>query len=391
MRIAQIAPLAESVPPKLYGGTERVVAWLVEELVELGHKVTLFASGDSRTKAELVPVCPRALRLGKPRPDPMAAQTALLEAVAQRADEFDVIHAHIDWLHLPIVHRAGVPFLTTLHGRLDLPGLSEMMRLFPSAPYVSISDNQRIPLTGAKWLGTIHHGMPKSLLKPSFRPGQYLAFLGRLTHEKGAHVAIRIAQTKGMPLRIAAKVPRDHRSYFKEHLEPLIDGKQIQLVGEVDDRRKQGFLDGAAALLFPIDWPEPFGLVMIEAMACGTPVIAFRAGSVPEVIDDGVTGYIVDSLEEAVRAVGRVGKLNRREIRRIFERRFTARRMADDYMDIYRQLADGFDSAAKPIMSDAVPAETFVNGKSAVGHLRPNVMSPVKDAIKNLPRRETTR
>jgi glycosyltransferase involved in cell wall biosynthesis len=233
--------------------------------------------------------------------------------------------------------------------------------------------------------------MPKSLLKPSFRPGQYLAFLGRLTHEKGAHVAIQIAQAAGMPLRIAAKVPRDHRSYFKEHLEPLIDGKNVQLVGEVDDRRKQGFLDGAAALLFPISWPEPFGLVMIEAMACATPVIAFRAGSVPEVIDDGVTGYIVDSLEEAVRAVGRVGKLNRREIRRIFERRFTARRMADDYMDIYRQLADGFDSAAKPIMSDAVPAETFVNGKSAVGHLRPNVMSPVKDAIKNLPRRETTR
>jgi glycosyltransferase involved in cell wall biosynthesis len=361
MRIAQIAPLAESVPPKLYGGTERVVAWLVEELVELGHKVTLFASGDSRTKAELVPVCPRALRLGKPRPDPMAAQTALLEAVAQRADEFDVIHAHIDWLHLPIVHRTGVPFLTTLHGRLDLPGLSEMIRVFPTAPYVSISDNQRVPLAAARWLGTVRNGMPKSLLKPSFRPGQYLAFLGRLTHEKGAHVAIRIAQTKGMPLRIAAKVPRDHRSYFKEHLEPLIDGKQIQLVGEVDDRRKQGFLDGAAALLFPIDWPEPFGLVMIEAMACGTPVIAFRAGSVPEVIDDGVTGFIVDSEEEAVRAVGLFGKLNRREIRRTFERRFTARRMADDYVDIYRQLADGFDSAAKPIMSDAVPSETFVN------------------------------
>jgi glycosyltransferase involved in cell wall biosynthesis len=246
MRIAQIAPLAESVPPKLYGGTERVVAWLVEELVELGHSVTLFASGDSRTKAELVPVCPRALRLGKPRPDPMAAQTALLEAVAQRADEFDVIHAHIDWLHLPIVHRAGVPFLTTLHGRLDLPGLSEMIRVFPSAPYVSISDNQRTPLAGAKWLGTVYHGMPKSLLKPSFCPGQYLAFLSRLTHEKGALAAIRIAQATGMPLRIAAKVPRDHRSYFKEHLEPLIDGKQIQLVGEIDDRRKQGFLDGAA-------------------------------------------------------------------------------------------------------------------------------------------------
>jgi glycosyltransferase involved in cell wall biosynthesis len=366
MRIAQIAPLAESVPPKLYGGTERVVAWLVDELVDLGHQVTLFASGDSQTKAELVPVCPRALRLGKPRPDPVAAQAALLEAVAQRADEFDVIHAHIDWLHLPIVQRAGIPFLTTLHGRLDLPGLSDMIRIFPSAPYVSISDNQRIPLAGAKWLGTVYHGMPKRLLKPSFRPGQYLAFLGRLTHEKGAHIAIRIAQATGMPLRIAAKVPRDHRSYFKEHLEPLIDGKNIQLVGEVDDRRKQGFLDGAAALLFPINWPEPFGLVMIEAMACGTPVIAFRAGSVPEVIDDGVTGFIVDSEEEAVRAVGRVGKLNRREIRRIFEQRFTARRMADDYVDIYRQLTDGSILALKPIAPDAIRVKAPMDENSSL-------------------------
>jgi glycosyltransferase involved in cell wall biosynthesis len=366
MRIAQIAPLAESVPPKLYGGTERVVAWLVDELVDLGHKVTLFASGDSNTKAELVPVCPRALRLGKPRPDPVAAQAALLEAVAQRADEFDVIHAHIDWLHLPIVHRAGVPFLTTLHGRLDLAGLSDMIRIFPGAPYVSISDNQRLPLAGAKWLGTVHHGMPKTLLKPSFRPGQYLAFLGRLTHEKGAHVAIRIAQATGMPLRIAAKVPRDHRSYFKEHLEPLIDGTNVQLVGEVDDQRKQGFLDGAAALLFPINWPEPFGLVMIEAMACGTPVIAFRAGSVPEVIDDGVTGFIVDSEKEAVRAVGLVGKLNRREIRRTFERRFTARRMADDYADLYHELTDGSVSALKPIVPDAIRVKAPMDENSSL-------------------------
>ena len=340
MRIAQIAPLAESVPPKLYGGTERVVAWLTDELVELGHEVTLFASGDSQTKAKLVPVCPRALRLGKPRTDPTAAQSALIEAVARRADEFDVIHSHIDWLHLPILTRTAVPFLTTLHGQLDLPGLSEMIKLFPTAPYVSISDNQRIPLAGANWLSTVYHGMPEKLLVPSFRPGHYLAFLGRLTHEKGAHVAIRIAQTTGIPLRIAAKVPRDQRSYFKEHLEPLVDGKNIQLVGEVDDRRKQGFLENAAALLFPIDWPEPFGLVMIEAMACGTPVIAFRAGSVPEVIEDGVTGFIVKSEEEAVRAVSLVGKLKRRKICQIFQQRFTARRMANDYVDIYRQLAD---------------------------------------------------
>jgi glycosyltransferase involved in cell wall biosynthesis len=349
MRIAQIAPLAESVPPKLYGGTERVVAWLVDALVGLGHQVTLFASGDSHTKAELVPVCQRALRLARPRPDPTAAQTALLEAVAQRANEFDVIHAHIDWLHLPILHRTGAPFLTTLHGRLDLPGLSRMIELFPGAPYVSISDSQRSPLAAAKWLGTVHHGMPEKLLRPSFGSGQYLAFLGRLTHEKGAHVAIRIAQAAGMPLRIAAKVPRDQRSYFKEHLEPLIDGKNIQLVGEVDDKRKQGFLDGAAALLFPIDWPEPFGLVMIEAMACGTPVIAFRAGSVPEVIDDGVTGFIVDSEEEAVRAISLVGKLKRREIRKTFERRFTAQRMAEDYVQLYRRLTSKLVLAEKPI------------------------------------------
>jgi glycosyltransferase involved in cell wall biosynthesis len=351
MRIAQIAPLAESVPPKLYGGTERVVAWLVDELVELGHDVTLFASGDSHTKAKLVPVCPRALRLARPRPDPTAAQAALLEAMAREAEEFDVIHSHIDWLHLPLLQRAGVPFLTTMHGRLDLPGLSKMIELFPAAPYVSISDNQCSPLSEANWLGTVYHGMPKTLLSPSYTAGHYLAFLGRLTHEKGAHVAIRIAQATGMPLCIAAKVPRDHRGYFKEHLEPLIDGKSIQLVGEVDDRRKQSFLGKATALLFPIDWPEPFGLVMIEAMACGTPVIAFRAGSVPEVIEDGVTGFIVDSEDEAIRAVSLVGKLNRREIRRTFERRFTARRMAEDYVDLYRQLTTSSVSAKKPVAS----------------------------------------
>ncbi|HEX3341622.1 MAG TPA: glycosyltransferase family 4 protein [Pseudolabrys sp.] len=382
MRIAQIAPLAESVPPKLYGGTERVVAWLVDALVGLGHQVTLFASGDSHTKAELVPVCQRALRLARPRPDPTAAQTALLEAVAQRANEFDVIHAHIDWLHLPILNRAGAPFLTTLHGRLDLPGLSNMIELFPAAPYVSISDNQRGPLAAAKWLGTVHHGMPETLLRPSLGSGQYLAFLGRLTHEKGAHVAIRIAQAAGMPLRIAAKVPRDHRSYFKEHLEPLIDGQNIQLVGEVDDRRKQGFLDGAAALLFPIDWPEPFGLVMIEAMACGTPVIAFRAGSVPEVIDDGVTGFIVDSEEEAVRAVSLVQKLKRREIRRTFERRFTAHRMAEDYVQLYRRLTSKSVLTNKPLAPmdiDAGLNGPGVNRPSQVLEIHTNEKSAVND------------
>src|SRR3954470_14361184 len=292
MRVAQIAPLVESVPPKLYGGTERVVAWLVEELVELGHDVTLFASGDSVTRAKLVPVVPRALRLDRPRTDPIAAQAILLEAVAEHASEFDVIHAHIDWLHLPLLSRLGVPFLTTLHGRLDLRGLSAVIKRFPDAPFMLISDNQRVPLTQANWLGTIYHGLPADSLRPVIKAGSYLAFLGRLTADKGPEAAIRIARAAGLPLRMAAKVPRGERRYFKERIEPLLDGTHVELIGEVNDKAKQGFLSGAAALLFPIDWPEPFGLVMIEAMACGTPVIAFRSGSVPEVIDHGVSGLV---------------------------------------------------------------------------------------------------
>jgi glycosyltransferase involved in cell wall biosynthesis len=282
MRIAQIAPLAESVPPKLYGGTERVVAWLIEELVELGHDVTLFASGDSRTRAKLVPVWPRALRLGRPRTDPVAVQAALLETVGRHAKDFDVVHGHIDWLHLPVLGRSGVPFVTTFHGRLDIPGLPAVIDLFPNAPFISISENQRLPLPNASWLGTIYHGLPEDSLRPSYSPGNYLAFLGRLTPEKGPETAIRIARAAGQPLRIAAKVPRGERRYFKERLEPLVDDEQIRITGEVDDRTKQDFLAGATALLFPIDWPEPFGLVMIEAMACGTPVIAFRSGSGPK-------------------------------------------------------------------------------------------------------------
>jgi glycosyltransferase involved in cell wall biosynthesis len=338
MRIAQVAPLAESVPPNLYGGTERVVAWLVDELVELGHEVTLFASGDSRTRARLHAVWPRALRLGRPRSDPMAAQTALLEAVASRAQEFDVIHAHIDWLHLPLLSRLGVSFLTTLHGRLDLPGLAEVVRQFPDAPFVSISDNQRLPLAGAKWSATIYHGLPKDSLRPVYEQGSYLAFLGRLTADKGPEAAIRIARGAGMPLRIAAKMPRSERGYFKDRLEPQIDGKHVQLCGEVNDRTKQAFLAGAAALVFPINWPEPFGLVMIEAMACGTPVIAFRSGSVPEVVDDGITGFVVESESEAVEAIRRLGELDRRRVRAHFEKRFTATRMAEEYVRAYQAL-----------------------------------------------------
>jgi glycosyltransferase involved in cell wall biosynthesis len=270
MRIAQIAPLAESVPPKLYGGTERVVAWLVDELVNLGHEVTLFASGDSVTRAQLNPVWPQALRLGRPRTDPMAAQAALLEAVARHAAEFDVIHAHVDWLHLPLLTRLGVPFVTTSHGRMDLPGFPDVIHRFPEAPFVSISNNQRAPIGEANWIGTVYHGLPANMFRAAVEPGTYLAFLGRLTAEKGPEAAIRIARAAGIPLHIAAKVPRGERGYFKQRLEPQIDGKHIKLIGEVNDAAKETFLGGAAALLFPIDWPEPFGLVMIEAMACGT-------------------------------------------------------------------------------------------------------------------------
>jgi glycosyltransferase involved in cell wall biosynthesis len=349
VRTAQLAPLAESVPPKLYGGTERVVAWLVDELVELGHDVTLFASGDSRTKGKLHPVWPRALRLGRKGVDPNAACAVLLEAIARRAKDFDVIHAHIDWLPLPLLSRLGVPFVTTMHGRLDLPGLSEVLRQFPGAGFVSISDH-RLPLPEANWTATIQHGLPSNNFRPSFDRGSYLAFLGRLTAEKGPQDAIRIARAAGMPLRIAAKIPRGETVFFKKQLEPHIDGRAVQLVGEVDEAKKQPFLAGAAALLFPIDWPEPFGLVMIEAMACGTPVIAYRAGSVPEVVEEGVTGFIVENEEQAVRAVGDLGRLDRRKVRARFEERFSADRMAREYERAYRGLisAAAEHSAAPP-------------------------------------------
>jgi len=362
LKIAQVAPLAESVPPTLYGGTERVVSWLVEELVELGHDVTLFASGDSVTRARLVPVLPRALRLGRPRSDPIAAQAVLLETMTEHAFDFDVIHAHIDWLHLPLLSRLGVPFVTTLHGRLDLRGLSDVIGRFPAAPFVSISDNQRLPIgKKANWVGTVYHGLPANALRPVFKRGSYLAFLGRLTADKGPETAIRIARAAGMPLRIAAKVPRGERTYFKERLEPLIDGTRVQLIGEVNDQAKQGFLAGAAALLFPIDWPEPFGLVMIEAMACGTPVIAFRRGSVPEVVDHGVTGFIVDEEAEAVEAVRQLGELDRHQVRSRFEQRFTAKHMAQQYLHHYERLR-----VPDAIRDDSLPKYSPVSGLALV-------------------------
>jgi glycosyltransferase involved in cell wall biosynthesis len=338
MRIAQVAPLAESVPPKLYGGTERVVAWLTDELIAMGHEVTLFASGDSRTRASLVPIVPRAIRLNKPRPDPFPAYAALLDALAEAAQRFDIVHCHIDWLHFPLLARLDVPNLTTFHNRLDTPDLPGVMARFADAPLVSISDHHRKPLPSANWLGTVYHGMPPDDLAPSYEPGSYLAFLGRLTKEKGPEAAIRIARSAGQPLRIAAKIPRSETRYYKEKLQPLVDGEQIKLVGELDDTQKGHLLRGASALLFPIDWPEPFGLVMIEAMACGTPVIAFARGSVPEIIDDGVTGFIVNDETEAVAAVERLGELDRRRVRTTFEERFTSQRMARDYVRCYEEL-----------------------------------------------------
>jgi glycosyltransferase involved in cell wall biosynthesis len=346
MRIAQLAPLAESVPPKLYGGTERVIAWLVDELVGLGHDVTLFASGDSQTRGKLQSAWPQALRLGPKGADPNAACSLMLEAIAKRARDFDVIHAHIDWLSLPLLSRLGVPFLTTLHGRLDLPGLPDVIRAFPEASLVSISEHQRYPLPRANWVGTILHGLPVELFRPSYEPGSYLAFLGRLTEDKGPEDVVRIALATGRQLRIAAKLPRGETTYFKNHLQPYIDGEKIELIGEVDETRKQPFLAGAAALLFPIRWPEPFGLVMIEAMACGTPVIAYRSGSVPEVVEDGVTGFIVDTAEQAIRAVNRIARLDRTKIRARFEERFSAKRMAKEYETQYLGLISATKSAA---------------------------------------------
>jgi glycosyltransferase involved in cell wall biosynthesis len=339
MRIAQVAPLAESVPPRLYGGTERIVSYLTEALVDLGHEVTLFASGDSVTRAALVAAIPRALRLARRRPDPLAAYAALLEDVAAAAPPFDIVHSHLDWVHLPTFRRMGVPFLTTLHGRLDLPELALAVRRFGDAPFVSISDDQRRPLPAAHWIGTIHHGLPPDLFPPRLASEGYLAFLGRISPDKGPDIAVRLARESGLPLRIAAKLPKSEQRYYAQRIEPYVDGTRIRFVGEIGDDRKAEFLGGAAALLFPIDWPEPFGLVMIEAMACGTPVIAHRRGAVAEVVEHGVTGFVVDGEAEALAAIRRLGEIDRARVRARFEERFTARRMAEDYLRLYRKLA----------------------------------------------------
>ena len=339
MRIAQVAPLFESVPPRLYGGTERVVSHLTEELVRLGHQVTLFATADSHTSARLVPVWPRALRLDDTCADQLAPHVLMVEQAARRADQFDIIHFHVSQLHLPLARRLpGVAHVTTLHGRLDLAELVPLFDEFSEIPVVSISDAQRQPLPQAAWVGTVHHGLPPDLLPFSPQGGQYLAFLGRVSPEKGVARAIEIAKACGVPLRIAAKVDPADRVYFETQIKPLLDHPLVEFIGEIGEGDKASFLGGARALLFPIDWPEPFGLVLIEALACGLPIVAFEGGSVREVVEDGVSGFVVRSLEEAVQAVRRVHTIERRACRASFESRFTSARMASEYLAVYRRL-----------------------------------------------------
>jgi glycosyltransferase involved in cell wall biosynthesis len=343
MRIAQVAPLTESVPPQLYGGTERIVSYLTEELVAQGHDVTLFASGDSQTAAELVSCCDVALRLNPNVRDALPYHLMMVEAVRKAAAEFDVLHFHIDLYQFPVFQPQNHRMLTTLHGRVDLPDLRPFYRVFRDVPLVSISNDQRRPMPPVTWAGTVYHGLPRDLLH--FRPqarGGYLAFLGRISPEKRPDLAIEIAARAGLPLKIAAKVDRVDQAYWEQVIKPLVDASpHVEYIGEIDEAHKGEFLGAAHALLFPIDWPEPFGLVLIEAMACGTPVIAMRRGAVAEVVDHGISGFIVDTVEHAVEAVSRIDTLGRAQVRQCFERRFTAERMARDYVEIYRRLLPG--------------------------------------------------
>jgi glycosyltransferase involved in cell wall biosynthesis len=339
LKIAQIAPLVESVPPRLYGGTERVVSWLTEELVAQGHDVTLFASGDSRTAATLYPVVPRALRLDGVH-NSLACNNIMLDRVAERIDEFDILHFHVDFFHYPVFRNMAHKTLTTLHGRQDLPELPDIYRAFPHMPLVSISRHQRKPVPPVNWVGTVYHGLPEKQFREGGGKGGYLAFLGRICPDKGPVEAVEIARRAGWKLKIAAKVDPVDQSYFDTIVAPLLAASpHVEFIGEIDDNRKQDFLGNASALLFPIRWPEPFGLVMIEAMACGTPVIAFNCGSVPEVMEDGLTGFVVENVKEAAAAVERLDLLFRPSIRSRFEERFSARAMTREYLRIYRQLS----------------------------------------------------
>jgi glycosyltransferase involved in cell wall biosynthesis len=346
MKIAQIAPLIESVPPRLYGGTERIVSYLTEELVALGHDVTLFASGDSITAAKLVACVPQALRLDANVRDSVPYYMLMLDRVRQRAADFDVLHFHIDQFHFPLFRTLAGRTVTTLHGRQDLPDLLALYVGFDDMPLVSISGAQRAPVPRANFAGTVHHGIPVDLHRAGTGAGGYLAFLGRISPEKRPDRAIAIARAMGIPLKIAAKVDRADEVYFRTEIKPLLGAGGVEFIGEINDQQKTQFLGEAQALLFPIDWPEPFGLAMIEAMACGTPVLAFRCGSVVEIVEDGLTGAIVDSMEEAIAALPRVVALDRIKVRQRFERRFSATRMAKDYIDVYRSLLASSQSAA---------------------------------------------
>lgn len=343
MRIAQVAPLFESVPPKAYGGTERVISYLTEELVALGHEVTLFASGDSVTSARLVAPVAHALRPVPGDHSWLAWHMIELDRLRRLAAEFDIVHFHTDYLHFPLAGLLGLPHVTTMHGRIDLPELGPLYREFPGMPLVSISDYQRRPQPHANWVGTVYHGLPDDLYACSTETDGYFAFVGRISREKRVDRAIGIAERCGMPLVIGAKIDPSDEAYFDEMIKPLFRKPHVQYIGEIGQAEKRALLERADALLFPIDWPEPFGLVMIEALACGTPVLAYPNGAVPEIVEDGVTGFLVNDQDEAVRAAGRVGALDRRACRAAFERRFTARRMAHDYLRIYEQQIEAFD------------------------------------------------
>ncbi|HEX2227595.1 MAG TPA: glycosyltransferase family 4 protein [Candidatus Binatia bacterium] len=364
MSIAQVAPLYESVPPKSYGGTERVVSYLTEELVAQGHDVTLFASGDSVTNARLVASSPDALRSAQYVSDPLAYHFVQLEQVFAQSESFDVIHFHNDYLHYPLSRRHNTPHLTTLHGRLDMPELAQLYEIFADVPIVSISNAQRKPLSWANWQRTVYHGLPTDLYTARQEQGSYLAFLGRICPEKRLDRAIQIAQQFGMTLKVAAKVDAADRHYYGEVIEPLLDEISVEFIGEVNEDGKQEFLSNAYALLLPIDWPEPFGLVIIEAMACGTPVIAYPHGSIPELIENGVTGFIVENIDQAAQALQTVPNVDRRLCRQRFEERFSAARMAQDYVELYQRLIHA---------SDVVPGAGTESVRRAIH--RPNVLN----------------
>lgn len=352
LKIAQVAPLYESVPPKYYGGTERVVSYLTEALVSLGHDVTLYASGDSVTSAKLRPICRSALRLDASSIDAHADHVLLAEKVLQESGEFDIVHSHIDYGAFPLLRRMETPHITTLHGRLDIPNLQNLYREFDDEPLISISNRQRLPLSWANWQGTVYHGVPEKLYRLNETPGKYLAFLGRISPEKRVEDAIETARRVGIPLKIAAKVDKADREYFETIIQPLLhDG--VEFIGEIGELEKNEFLGNALALLFMIDWPEPFGLAMIESLACGTPVIARSRGSVPEIIKHGSTGFVIENLEEAERAIHQINQLSRKHCRKVFEERFSAIRMATNYLAVYKKLI----AAAEPQNPDDVVAE----------------------------------